>query len=385
MAHSVPRCRGAGVVRESLGALGALVSIERVGCDGFAPVDDPGLAAVGDTLGPPGTTFEGSFRLIPLSTRNEFDVARVRVGATATIDPLAVASEPPSSLPLRFAEGARASLRRATEPWGPGGALVLGLTIGETEGMGETSIEYLRRAGLSHLVAVSGSNLAIVLGAVAFSLRSVGHRLRVAGAGLAIAIFVLVVGPQPSVLRAAAMGAVGVAAIGWGRRTEPLLAPALVYSAGLQLSAAATGGIVLWTGPLSKRFRALPGPLRSVLAASLSAQFAVAPLLIGTFGELSLISPLANVLAFPPVAPATVLGVVAGALGAFQPRAGVAIAHLASNFAGWILLVGTRLGAVGWASVELPRWVGALLAVPVVTVVWRTVRGLGTASDTPIP
>lgn len=404
MSHSVPRCRGAGAVRESLGGLGSLVDLSAASCDGFAPVTVPGTAYVVEDPGPPGTRFEGTFRLVPLSWRNEFDVARARIGATAGLDPLDLSYTPPTSIPLRFAEGARTTLRRVTEPWGAGGALVLGLTIGDTDGMGQGTVEYFRRAGLSHLVAVSGSNLAIVLGAVAFSMRALGHRIRVAGAAIAIGLFVLVVGPQPSVLRAAAMGAVGLAAVGWGRRTEPLLAlalgtfivvawrPALVYSAGLQLSAAATAGIVLWTGPVGERFRWLPALLRLALAATLSAQFAVAPLLIGTFGEFSLMAPLANVLAFPPVAPATVLGVAAGLVGAVYPAAGTFLARLASSFAGWILVVGERLGAVSWASIALPRGAGLVAAVPVLAAVWRTLRtadrapeGGVTSSDTRIP
>jgi competence protein ComEC len=245
-------------------------------------------------------------------------------------------------------------------------------------------IESFRRAGLSHLVAVSGSNLAILLGALALVFRKLDHKLRVAAAGAAIALFVLIVGPQPSVLRAAAMGTVAVAAMGWGRRTEPLLAlgfgvlavvlwrPALVFSVGLQLSAAATGGIVLWTKPLAERMPWLPVPIRVALAATLAAQVAVAPLLVATFGQLSLVAPLANLLAFPAVAPATILGLAGGALAAVHPGLGIAVGHLASLSAGWILFVAGRLGPLTWASIDLPRWTGYVLGVPVAVLVVTT-------------
>lgn len=386
MARTVPRCSGEGEVEESLGGLGSLVVLRAASCVGFRPISSAGRVVVDDLGHPPGTTFQGTFRLLPLSATDDFDEARARIGAAARLDPLDVTYASPTAPLPRFAEAARSTLRRSTAPWGQGGALVMGLTIGDTSGLGVSTIEDFRRSGLSHLVAVSGSNLAIVLGAVAVMMQALGHRLRIAGAGLAIAVFILVVGPQPSVLRAAGMGAVGLAAVGWGRRSEPLLSlalgmfvviawrPALIYSVGLQLSAAATGGIVLWTRPVSARLRRLPVPIRVALAATLSAQFAVAPLLIATFGQLSLISPLANLVAFPAVAPATVLGIAGGALTILPGPLGPAIGRIASVFAGWILVVATRLGEVSWAAADMPRWAALPVAIPVVVAVLHSVR-----------
>jgi competence protein ComEC len=298
---------------------------------------------------------------------------------------------------MRLTEGARAKLRASTAPWGQNGALVMGLTIGDTGDIDESMIEAFRRAGLSHLVAVSGSNLAIFLGALTLVFRKLDHKVRVAAAGVAIVLFVLIVGPQPSVLRAAAMGAVAVAAMGWGRTTEPLLAlglgvlavivwrPGLVYSVGLQLSAVATAGIVLWTKPLSDRFAWMPAPIRVALAATLSAQLAVAPLLVATFGQLSLIAPLANLLAFPAVAPATILGISGGALQALNGALGMEAGHLAALSASWILFVAARLGELPWASIELPRWAGFLLGVPVAALAVLTLSRLSEASRTLAP
>ncbi|MEA2497933.1 MAG: competence protein ComEC [Actinomycetota bacterium] len=376
LARTVPRCQADLVVVEAVAGEGALVQVEHLDCSGRV-LANPGRAYLDENPGPPGSRTTGSFRLSPLSSYSSFDIDRARLGAQARVQSLDVTTAPPDAIVMRVAEAARRSLRSATSRWERGGALVMGLTIGETGAIGEDMLQAFRRAGLSHLVAVSGSNLAIVLGAAAFALQGLGHRTRVVGAAGVIGMFVLVVGPQPSVLRAAGMGAVVVAATGWGRRTEPLLAlalgllvvvawrPSLVHSVGLQLSAAATAGIVLWTAPLTARFHRLPGPLALALAATLAAQLAVAPLLIGTFGELSLIAPLANVLAFPAVAPATVLGVAAGAIGVVLPSLGSLVGGVAALAAEWILVVAARLGSLSWASIDVPGWTGLLAAAPV--------------------
>jgi competence protein ComEC len=381
LATNVPRCAGEVSILESVSGGGSLVRVRHLDC-GSVSYDRPGDAFADENLGPPGASARGSFRLVPLSLRSSYDIDKARLGASARLQALDVEVSAPKSPAMAAAETARSKLSAVTAPWGPGGALVMGLTIGDTSELSPTTVEDFRRAGLSHLVAVSGSNLAILLGAAAFALRGLGHRLRVVAAASLIAFFVLVVGPQPSVLRAAAMGAVVVAATGWGRSSEPMLAlalavsatiawrPALVYSVGLQLSAAATAGIVMWTGRLSSRLDRLPDPIAIALAATLSAQAAVAPLLIGIFGELSLVAPVANLLAFPAVAPATVLGVAAGAVGVVQPGLGALVARPAAAAAGWILEVAERAGGLTWASIEVPRWWAIPAAILLLPAVW---------------
>jgi competence protein ComEC len=382
VATNVPRCSGEVSVLESVAGGGNLVRIRHLDCEG-ASYERPGDAFADEDLGPPGASARGTFRVVPLSLRNPYDVDKARLGAAARLQPLEVEVSPPSSPAMAAAENARSKLSEVTAPWGPGGALVMGLTIGDTSELNPATIEDFRRAGLSHLVAVSGSNLAILLGAAAFAFRGLGHRLRIVVAASLIVFFVLVVGPQPSVLRAAAMGAVVVAATGWGRSSEPMLAlalaisatiawrPALVFSVGLQLSAAATAGIVMWTGRLAPRLHRLPDPVAIALAATLSAQAAVAPLLIGIFGELSLVAPLANLLAFPAVGPATILGVAAGSVAVVHPLAGELVARPAAAAAGWILEVAERAGALPWASVDVPRWWAFPIALLLLPAIWN--------------
>lgn len=130
----------------------------------------------------------------------------------------------------------------------------------------------------------------------------------------------------------------------------------MVFSVGLQLSVAATAGIVLWTTRLAHALRALPRVAALGLGATVAAQLAVAPLLVGTFGQLSLASPVANLMAMPAVAPATILGLAAGVVGTLSEAAGSAVARVAEPFSAWILLVGNSVGDLEWSSVALPKW-----------------------------
>ena len=134
-------------------------------------------------------------------------------------------------------------------------------------------------------------------------------------------------------------------------------------SVGLQLTVAATAGLILFSSPLSSRLRFVR-PVGLALGATLGAQLAVAPVLIATFGELSLIAPLANLLALPAVPPATVLGLAGAVVGAIDPRVGSLVVALAAPFASWILFCGEKFAQPAWATVELSRgWACALGAV----------------------
>jgi competence protein ComEC len=135
------------------------------------------------------------------------------------------------------------------------------------------------------------------------------------------------------------------------------LRPAILYSAGLHLSAAATAGILLWTRPFARRLP-FPAPIALGLAVTLSAQLATAPLIAGLFGQLSIAGPLANLLALPAVPPATVLGLGAAVAGTLSPSLGQALARAAEPFVGWVLFVARVLGRPSWSAVTVPNWSG---------------------------
>jgi competence protein ComEC len=367
LARGAPRCSFEATALESEGGLGTLVSLDVLTCSGT--LDDPGLAWL-EADAAPGARVAGEGWLVPLGD-DGFGHARRRFGAGAEIATTGVDVAPPASGLHRLAHRVRAGLGDATASMAPKRAgLLTGLTTGETSMLSETVTDEFRSAGLSHLVAVSGQNVAMVLGALALATRHLSVRARTVLALAAVGMFVLVVGPQPSVLRAGAMAMIVVTALGAGGRVEPwhvlgvalaaviALRPAVLYSAGLHLSAAATAGLLLWARPLVRRLSRLPTWIALGLAATLSAQVAVTPLIAGLFGNVSMTAPVANVLALPAVPPATVLGLCAAIVGAVAPDAGRVLALGAEPFVAWILGVAHAFGGPEWAAVEVPTWTG---------------------------
>lgn len=377
IAKRVPVCRFEGRVREHAGSLGTLVSISRVECPDSIRQGDLGLAVVDGIHGDAGGLAEGAGRFVPLG-RTGFDAGRSRIGADAALFPDEVRYLPPTSLVSAAAAGLRRGVTEAGATLEPRrAALLSGLTIGDTSRIDPRTEERMRRAGLSHLVAVSGSNVAIVVGAAVLAVGRAGKFASVAVAAAALLIYTLTVGPEPSVLRASTMGAIGLVALGTGRAAEPMSAlalalsvvlaarPQMIHSVGLQLSAVATAGLILWASSIAERFVRLPRPIALGAGATIAANIAVAPLLLGTFGELSLVSPLANLFAMAAVPPATVLGLASGALATVSAPLGGSATLLAEPFVGWILVVGDIFGAPDFAAIDAPRYLGALLGVPV--------------------
>ena len=255
------------------------------------------------------------------------------------------------------------------------GALLTGLTIGDTARMSPADEEIYRDTGLAHLIAVSGSNIAIVVGSVLVVMARRSLLARLAAAATVLVMYVTVVGPDASVLRAGVMGALALIALAAGRRHEVLstlayalsalliVRPEMLDSLGLQLSAAATAGLALWSGRLAAYLARLPRVIGFTLAATLAAQFAVAPLLVHHFERLSLVAPLANLLALPAVAAATLLGLGGGVLAAVSPAAGGLVMYLAYPFVWWIVEVADATALPSWASVDVPAAAALPLAV----------------------
>ncbi|XVQ13399.1 ComEC/Rec2 family competence protein [Spirillospora sp. CA-255316] len=278
----------------------------------------------------------------------------------------------------RAAETVRARLRQATEglPTDQRGVLP-GMVVGDTSRLAPDLAEDFRTSGLAHLLVVSGANLAIIIGAVLGLCRLAGlgrfHAPVLAVA--AVLAFVVVARPEPSVLRATVMGLVGLLALVTGQRRQGLPAlgaavlllvfidPALARSYGFVLSVLATAGLLVLAPPWRERLRArVPGPLADALAVAAAAQVAVAPVLVMLSGEVGVIAIVANLLAAPAVAPATLLGALAAvvALVAMPP------ARLLVRPAGF---------AVGWIA-GIARTAADL---PYATIPWRG-GGLGAAS-----
>ncbi len=318
---------------------------------------DPGWRRVG-----PGTRLAASGRLRQSSSR---ELAAV----LSTRGPPRVLSTP--GLLLRAAEGLRGSIRDAVSgrPAGPR-ALVPALVDGDDGGLPEDLVAAFRTTGLTHLLAVSGTNLTLVVGALLLLARWAGVRARglMAVGILGVVGFVLLARAEPSVVRAAAMGSIGLVGMGHhGRRRGTrvlgaavllllLLDPWLAVSMGFALSALATAGI-LWLAPgwRDRLARWLPRWMAEAISVPLAAQIACTPLVAAISGQVSVVAVLANLLAAPAVGPATVLGLLGGVVGLVSAPLGRLVAAPAAWGAQWIIAVAVRgsdlpVAAVGWSA-----------------------------------
>jgi competence protein ComEC len=252
--------------------------------------------------------------------------------------------------------------------------LVAGLAIGEISELSETLEQQMRTVSLTHLVAVSGSNCAIVVGLV--YLIAVRLRFGIAGRTIislaALVSYILLVGPDPSVLRAGVMTAAVILMIALGRRTWAINAlaiagivlliadPWLAVDYGFGLSVLATAGILVLAPAMAKKLASkMPMPLALGLSVTMAAQLWCLPLLMQLQPGLPTYSVIANLLAGPMVAPVTVIGMIAVIL--------TPVAPWAVGLISWIASLGTyviELVAIFFA--ELPvayfPWATGLLA-----------------------
>ncbi|MBM7490329.1 competence protein ComEC [Micromonospora luteifusca] len=365
----------------------------------------PGMLLVSTELvrltGPDGHRIHASVRLLVLATdpawRGLLPGQRVstegRLGVPRGGDLTAAVlstNDPPerhgeSSWAQRLAGTLRAGLQRACAPLpdDPGG-LLPGLVVGDTSRLPPAVEEDFRATGMTHLNAVSGSNVAIVVGAVLLLARwaRAGPWLAVGLCGVALVGFVILVRPSPSVVRAATMGAIGLAALAAGRPRAALPAlaaavtvlvlvdPELAGDPGFALSVLATGGLLLlaprWRDGL--RRRGVPPGLAEALAVPAAAQLACGPVVAGISGTVSLVAVPANLLAVPAIAPATVLGVLAAIVSPIWPAGAEFVAWLASWPAWWLVVIARQGARLPGGTLPWPGGVPGALLLTVLTV-----------------
>jgi competence protein ComEC len=217
--------------------------------------------------------------------------------------------------------------------------------MGEIADLSEELEEQMRSVSLTHLVAVSGANCAIVVGMVYL----ICVRIRLGRTGRTVVSlaslvgYVMLVGPDPSVLRAAVMTASVIVMVALGRRTWALNAlaiaaiilliadPWLAVEYGFGLSVLATSGILLLAPAMTDKLSGkMPMPLALGLSVTMSAQLLCLPLLLQLQPGLPTYSVIANLLAGPMVAPVTVLGIFAVVLTPILPCLVGPISWLAS-------------------------------------------------------
>lgn len=204
-------------------------------------------------------------------------------------------------------------------------ALVAGFLLGDTRGLSPELGESFRAAGLSHLLVVSGSNVAFVLALLGPLRRRLGLAGRLTTGLAVVLVFAAATRFEPSVLRASVMAALAMLAAFAGRPTAGLrllvltvaglllVDPFLVHSIAFRLSCAASAGILVWSSALAER---IPGPavVRESLATTAAAQLGVAPVLIPLAGGVPVVALPANLAAAWAAGPLTIWGLAAGAV-----------------------------------------------------------------------
>ncbi|WP_022918076.1 ComEC/Rec2 family competence protein [Ruania albidiflava] len=258
----------------------------------------------------------------------------------------------------------RAGLAELCAEFPPAGrGLVPGIALGDTRALPAALAADMRTTGLTHLTAISGAHVALLLAVLMVLLLWAPRWLRAGAGAVALVAFVALVRPEGSVLRAAVMG--GVLLLGLALRRPRSGLPALCVAAvvllaadpwisrsyGFALSVAATAGLLLLAPPLSARLSAwLPRPLALAIAIPVAAQLVCLPVLVLLQPRLPVYGVLANILAAPVVPPATVLGVGAALLAPVAPGPALVCAQAASWCAEWIAVVARACAALPGAG-----------------------------------
>lgn len=314
------------------------------------------------------------------------DPGRLEAGTLAASSPPGRASGG-SGLELA-AKDLRARFVAASAFLSPDAAgLLPGMVTGDTSALDQGLENSMKAVGMTHLTAVSGANCSLVLGALLMACRK--FRLpRVPATLVALSglgLFVILVGPDASVLRAALMGAVGVAALAGGRRGRGLsflclaviglllVEPGLGGSFGFLLSVLATLGIIVlgrriidWT-PI-----AVPRWAAAALAVPLSAQLLCGPVIVLLQPQFSTYSLLANVVASPLVAPVTLLGTAAVPLVALVPWLGTVLIAVAGTFSAGVAGTARLAADLPGSSLPWPEGVAGLLSMLLLSILTFT-------------
>lgn len=282
----------------------------------------------------------------------------------------------------------------------PYAALANGMLLGIESGIPDELYDQFNATGSSHVIVISGSNVALIAGVImALMVRVVGGKRAVWFTVAGIACYALLVGGDAAVLRAAVMGSLAVIAAGLNRRSTglvslgaacalmTLLNPLALWDVGLQLSSAATAGLMLVAPSLIAGFRRFlnhvnlasvgRGPVGSFFEESfmvtLAANITTLPLVVFYFGRLSVVSLLTNVLilpAQPPIMLAGSAGVVAGIIGLEQ--VGQWILALPWLCLAWTVSIVQWTAALPGASLEIGGYgVGALVVTYAAIVVLK--------------
>ncbi len=263
----------------------------------------------------------------------------------------------------------------------PESSFAAGLILGSRRGMPEDLAQAFQAVGLTHIVAISGYNISLII-AIMFTFFSFLHlKSRVIITTLAIFLFVILVGASAAVVRAGIMGALALWALFTGRKSQVFFALLwsafimvfinpyiLLYDVGFQLSFASTMGLLIFVPMLEElvpKWNRIP-ILREALLLTLAAQISTTPLILFHFGRFSWISPIANVLAAPFLAPAMFFSAASIIFGA--PVAMIAWVNLRL-----VELIALWLSALPWIEIPMTLSFTAFLFLNLI-LAWISMR-----------
>jgi competence protein ComEC len=330
-------------------------------------------------------------RLRALGSSDFEQLARWR-HAVGRLDGVTIESFAPPHGLAAIAGTARDEIIRGTRPLAPTPrALTAGFLLGDTRTVPPDVVAAYRGSGLSHLLAVSGENVAFALALFAPLLRRLPLGARTLLALVVVLVFATMTRFEPSVLRASAMAAIALLATFAGRPLARvrLLAlavitllvadPYLLHSVAFLLSCGASAGIALAEPAIAGHLRG-PRFVREPLAVSLAAQLGVTPVLLLTFGSVPVVTPLANLAAAPAAELIGVYGMLASGVAGVAPRLGPFVQFPTALLVGWVSLV-ARAGAA--IPVRLSgRGALASIAIAAATASLRCLRARRPVPDT---
>ena len=251
----------------------------------------------------------------------------------------------------------------------PHASFEAGLLVGARKGIPESLMEKFNITGLTHIIAISGYNITIIIVFVMWMLGGLPRMTGFAAACVAIVLFTLFVGASPAVTRASIMGILGLIALNYGRQNNISLTilwsavlmvawnpKILMYDVGFQLSFAAVMGLIYVAPHFEKYSQKLPVAfgIREAITMTLAAQVMALPIIVYNFERLSLIAPISNLLVVFAIPPAMLFGFIAVILSfIFFPLAQV-FAYVGWGILSYIIKVIELTAMVPYASVNLP-------------------------------
>jgi len=262
----------------------------------------------------------------------------------------------------------------------PHAALLNGILLGVKNGFDDDFSDLLKRAGIMHLVVVSGTNITILLLIIMKLSSKLGRKLTVLLSIVIIIFYTLMVGSNPPAMRALLMGSIALIASLIGRKSAVINAlalsiagmlwfnPLLIKSISFQLSVLATLGMIVYSGYISSMISGLPIFIRENISVTISAQILILPILSASFGYLSLVSLIANTLIVPLIIPLTLLGIIT-VIGIFTvPLLSGVLTLPLIIMLGYVTKVVKILGSLPFSSINIssyPVWLYAMYGLVV--------------------